>query len=749
MGFLSCEDTLETISDEDINRELTADRPYMVSWRFILDENTKTLINREMALGVTISEAESRLVVSQEWINYLIERSADEDESSEAIDADPEMTVDFIDLTDMTVLSSINPIELYAGSYEFKFYLKREELNLSPHAGSPQEIACPVPYTLRSPLIAQDVDPSFGLWRGAIQRDQVIEVNLTSQTCGPGDLNTQLTGKLRVPSGLSSAAQKRLMLHLSPYSLGTDNEVGGRPRSSMTFPLASHLKPLDDIDVFSFSLNQIPEGTFTVQIFVDSDGDSLPTPCDLDLGLGGDRWIAEYDDTIRTITRGEKDEMDGFWTLVPVSSCDVLQISSMLDSEINVTTENTSDLAVFLGQVNLTPDVLTALAFSPSKQIWFSSRRRVLPPKRFIGAQKLFSLSEAIIADGRFSVHLNKNVTYDPLEFAVWIDEGYDGALTPCDDPANRGADVWWWEGNSEILSVLLNFDLSQPPPLTPLNISQRCEAPESMVEVQFDLNFIWPENVSTRPLMLVYQDLENGVISQSVITDLDQGQALDYVETPKRTRVQLSPGSYLLSAYIDQDFDDQFTPCSDQVLGDRFSTARGETINLSSGDIMKTVLSLTPRECPYLESQLLMSLKSDLTDLALTSSELSADSLMGQRTCQSREVSVHVSDRNPLNSSYLEQPEDILMSQYCISVNHLPHALDLLPAGHYHLSACALMSTSAIDQALSEVSLSNTPGTWGGCVSPQYWWASSDVHITLSGAQSVELKLTPRCTCD
>ena len=744
----SCKNAIDLIDDNESNRESTLDQPHLISLRFTLDEDTKSQVIQGLALGVTIRETESRQIVRHEWINYLIERSVDDADLSGQV-SDPS-SLDAHDSDHITSLRTLTPLELYESSYELRFYLKRGELNLTSHAGSPEETVCPIPISPRSPLIAQDVDPSFGRWRGVIQRDQTLEVNLTSQTCGPGDLNTQLSGTLSLPSALSTTAQDRLMLHLKPESLDIEDEGRNLPSRSITFPLAPHLRPLDEIGVFSFSLNQIPEGTFSVQVFVDSDGDYLPTPCDLELRRGGDRWVAVHDNPLRKITRGEREFMSTPWILNPVSTCDLLQISPIADDEIVVTSDLASKSAVFLGQLNLTPEVLSALAFSPSKKVWFSTRRRALPPTRFIEAQELFSLNDAIIADGRFSVHLSQSATYEPLEFAVWIDEGYDGALTPCDDPANRGADVWWWEGDSESLSALLSFDLSQPPPLTSLNISQRCEAPESLIEVEFDLNFTWPESISTRPLVLVYQDLVSGEIWESVITDLNQEQALDYEENPKRTRVQLSPGSYLLSAYIDQDFDQRFIPCNDQSLGDRFSTARGEFINLSSSEIITAVLSLTPRECPYLESQLLTSLISGLTDLPLVTSEVSEEPLdLGEFSCQSREVSLHLTDINPLDLSLIESSSDNLSSNYCISVNQLPHSLDLLPAGYYQLSACALMSTSAIERALSEVPPGSTPTPWGDCIAPRYWWTSSDVHLTLSEVQSVELKLTPSCTCD
>jgi hypothetical protein len=322
VSLSSCKNAIDLVDDNESNRKSTIDQPHLISLRFTLDEDTKSQVSQGLALGVTIRETESRQIVRHEWVNYLIERSLD-DADLNGLMSD-RVTLDENDSGYITSLRTLTPLELYESSYELHFYLKREELNLTPHAGSPEEIVCPIPVSLRSPLIAQDVDPSFGRWRGVIQRDQTLEVNLTSQTCGPGDLNTRLSGTLSLPSALSTTAQNRLMLHLKPESLDIEGEGRDLPSRSMTFPLASHLRPLGEIGVFSFSLNQIPEGTFNVQIFVDSDGDSLPTPCDLALRRGGDRWVAAHDNPIRKLTRGEQEVMSTPWVFNLVSTCDLL-----------------------------------------------------------------------------------------------------------------------------------------------------------------------------------------------------------------------------------------------------------------------------------------------------------------------------------------------------------------------------------------------------------------------------------------
>ena len=748
ISLYGCEGSVEVTEITPPDRISYSPAPHRVSLRFLLDEGAESLANQEVALGVTIREVESRLVVRHEWVDYLIERPAPS--SQETM-----MPLDDIEREgnpgsiNITALSALNPLELYTGTYELRFFFKRKELNLTSHAGSPQEVSCPRPFSLRAPLDAKEVDPGLGDWLGVIQRDQTLEVNLKRQTCGPGELTTQVRGSIQLPSALSDAAQSRLMLHLTPQSSDSADEVELRAASSISFPLAPHLTAHDEIGLFSFSLTQVPEGRFSLQVFVDSDGDSLPTPCDSDRRRGGDRWIAAHPASNQTFTRGAQTEMDEPWILETVAACDRLRLSTPLDDP-SMMTPNDDQSAVFLGQLNLTPNVLSALAFSPSKRVWFSAQRRALPPRRFIEAQELFDLSDAIIAEGRFSVHLDQSATYDPQEFAVWIDDGYDKALTPCDDPANRGSDVWWWEGDSESLSALLTFDLSQPPPLTPLNISQRCEAPEAMVEVEFELNFTWPDSVSTRPLVLVYQNLTSGELSESVITDLDQEAALTFETSPQLTRLQLSPGSYILSAYIDQDLDDRFTPCSDRILGDRFSTGRGVSLNLSNNEIITKVLSLTPRECPSIASQLILSLTSDLTDRALEYAELSpAQPEDESDSCRPQEVKISIADVNPLNARAAGSPNHDLIGDYCISLDQLPYALDFLPAGYYQLSACTFMSTIAINQALDEARSSAAPSPWGDCLSPRYWSTSREVQLTLSEAQPIELRLTPQCTCD
>ena len=119
----ACGDTFEEIVDTSSSLEVFSDQLHTLSLRFTLDEGTWANVRQEYALGVTIREVESKLVVRHEWVDYLIERSSLG--VSEGWDGSDQINVEFDDISTINSLRALEPIQLYSGFYELQFYFWR------------------------------------------------------------------------------------------------------------------------------------------------------------------------------------------------------------------------------------------------------------------------------------------------------------------------------------------------------------------------------------------------------------------------------------------------------------------------------------------------------------------------------------------------------------------------------------------------------------------------------------------------
>lgn len=699
--------TLSSCLDERDSYRLIASREadlsedkHQISFEFILDPGTLRLAQQGLALGLTIQSTESHLIWDTLWMDYLL--SFDETEPT------------------LVTLKGLSPLQIPNGPFTVNAYFKSGRFNLDDHEDSPEPALCAKPLSLRSSLHRGAIDLGLGAWQGRIHRDQVITIPIHSQTCGPGDTKTSLSGEILIPSSLSSAAFNRLMLHLDPI------EPERFPPFST--PLSFYLNTTPVRDQLTFFINHLPEGTYRLSVFVDSDGDALPTPCSLTLGRGGDRWMNTPRESVITLTRGEAYLLEDPLSVEIVSECEGLTLPLFMGTGDFEEQEQNS--AIFLGQLQLDEETLTAIALSPTQQVWFSFRQRGLPPLRYISAQPLFSLRQALLSDGRFALHLPFQATFEPQAFSLWLDEGADQILTPCDDPISRGGDVWWWSGDTSRLSPLLEPDLSRPPPLLPINLTKRCAAPTSIAELTFDLNFAWPDQVGTRPLILVTENLETGEIEESVLLDLN-AQTLERSITLQR---RFESGTYLLSAYIDQNLDRRFTLCSDRDLGDRISTNEGVSFSIRPGETAYPTLSLTPRECPALESSLDLNLELDSMMTSWSSDLIGTQSL---EDCEAGELLVEIYERDLLKG--IKEMGDVQV-QLCIQ----PHLLDnltSLPAGMYQVTVCGVIA----EELLADVRAQTLERD---CFSPNIWVAQQDIVLTQLPTHEAQLTISPQCVC-
>ena len=117
-------------------------------------------------------------------------------------------------------------------------------------------------------------DLALGDWEGHINEETLVDINIGQQSCGLGEKSTTLSASISLPENLQT--QQRLMLHFSP--------IDPNLHYPLTVPLKRFIQVNEVSKRLSFFINEIPSGAYQLIIFVDSDGDALPTPCDLEKG---------------------------------------------------------------------------------------------------------------------------------------------------------------------------------------------------------------------------------------------------------------------------------------------------------------------------------------------------------------------------------------------------------------------------------------------------------------------------------
>jgi hypothetical protein len=615
------------------------------------------------------------------------------------------------------------------------------EGQVRPEEGvSPSWTPCPRPFSSRDPLTKSNVDLMVGTWEGRVNRDQSINIELRQVTCGPGDLTTTLSGDLFVPTSVEGA----LYLHLNP-TVDSNRSV---PPDPLTFPLdlfesvETEGMRGDLLEIeggreegrsndrrLSFTLSQLPQGSFEITVFTDDDGDARPTPCQLERGVGADLWRADGGEV--TIERGDQVTLDRPITLKRGVQCDRLLNDGYEplepDEPLLEETPHQRDYIAVSGQLELTSALLDGLYLSDAR-VWFSYSRQIGAPHHFNRGKPLFSLAEAMLSRGRFTLLIPRDelltndetepldisddlstldLTQHALDIAFWVERGGDGALIPCDDPIDPGPDLVWWEGD---LSALDIFTLDQPLTPVPLTLLDRCPPAEGTLLGRALLPEQTLERWSTRSLILSLEDLFTGETRQSVIAEIDSAQESQRLYFERR----IPRGSYAYTLFLDQDENRILSPCGPSQLGDLWVSPEG-VVSIGASGVS-----------PLLEVQL-----SSVNCIATQSIPYLALPLNLLRRVQP----IEGCPENNVLIQVLHGEREVIEAT-CIAIEDGQLRLPSLPAGQYHLSVCLAVKSDP-----------SSP-TFERCREDAYLIGDLDFSMTQSPTQKIEPVLTSSCQC-
>ena len=693
-----------------VKEELPRTELYEVEISFDISSIEREVFNR---LAIEVISYGNGLVVMRDWLTEpLIESSNDLDQNNVSL-----------------ALSKLPLLE--RGYYQIRLFVENQITRDS--GGLPVYQGCPEPFSLRDPLNVLAVDTLSAKWSGLITRDQSISLTLKEHTCGPGDPSTTLSGWVSQPED----EQLQLYLHLEP--IPTLEEVSGL--GPLSFPLTlknSETIAFDDVDEtlqnMMFELTQLPRGRYRATVFTDDDQNAQPSYCDLERGVGGDRWRGNSVDIF--IERGDQVVISDLFSIQLVEACDQLvepietNVNTQTDPRVNEIDPSIRDTmpqkSAFTGQLNLTSELLDALYISGGS-VWFSYTQRTNPPYRFVQGKRLFGLKEALLANGRFTIHLPHDTTTDVSPLAFWLERGSDEMLVPCDDLEDPGMERLWWEGTTEQLTPLSYMTPNPSSPVTnedlfqfnsqPLSLLQRCPPPESVLrgEVRLPENdlSLWLE----RPLILSLENLFTGKIRQGVIADIEEDQLGQRVYFERR----VEPGTYQYSVYLDQDESGRFNPCGLSNLGDLWSTPDGFT-SLSQNEVINPLdLQLSRLLCIASESIPVFQLPKEAITYHTQSD-----------SCDVHQVLIQVSQRG-----------DTIFGTQCKDIDELRQVqLPSLSAGSYDVEVCVPLDTS-----LSSWD-SNSTDQNHDCDAPRFLSTLERFQMSQYPRQVTLLELTPQCDC-
>ena len=661
---------------------------------------------------------------------------------------------------------SLPPLE--RGTYMVRVFIEGQ---LSPTSGGlPEYTPCPSPFSLRDPLTYLNVDPGVSEWRGLLNRDDLISLQIRRVSCGPGDRSTSISGVIESPvqnppplflylrpiidgRGLSSVGPLTFPLHLvrADSSQSLTPELNDERMSPEDEQIKLNESKEEDAEVFSneeegkkdtalfsFIVTQIPQGTYDVSIFSDEDQNARPTPCDISLGIGADRWRGEGE--VLEIERGEQSNSSRALILQQIDECDLLiNVSESEDDLQNragaeggavneigegLTSQKGGARAPFFGQIDLTPDLLDQLYLSRGK-IWISTHNRNLNPRQFIKGVPLFNVQEALLSEGRFTVHLPPEANIDMYPVALWIENGNDQRLIPCDDSSDSGTDVYWWEGTSlDLIPFVLRSSLYREEnegehPLifldNPLSLLKRCQAPEAVVSGHLQLNFNSELYWFTRPLILVLENIFTGEIRQSMIRYLSSDLISERLYFERR----IKPGSYTYFSYIDHDDNGEHTPCHPRILGDPFKTTSDGLISIRPGEYVDLGdISLSLSQCEVSTSNMFFTFSGD-----------QLDQIVEGEPCDGDEVVFQLSEINREGDQEKTQHECLpLRDDGKIEIPNLF-------AGRYRAELCFPIEPSPYPL--------NTE-----CEVSPYLGTQILFNVNEAPQQEIELLLTPQCFC-
>jgi hypothetical protein len=504
------------------------------------------------------------------------------------------------------------------GEYEITLFLER----VSVAEPLPRYHPCPSPPSPRDAISLEGVDVVVGSWRGLISaerlaeqlrapRDQgalmnTSEVTLSRLTCGPGTPSTALIGEVVSPPNLP--------LRLWLEALDAEAEVPRAVFDLTLLPASAPARGGEGAALHRFELTQLPAGSYSATLFEDSDADGRLTPCAPATPLTLDPPSA-----LALELRGRPAEGEGARDLSALLLSPPISMSVGADTQVSETravridkgliatlgdpltlrpVEGCADLAPLTeanertrvplsGRLQLTEELLEAL-YTSGGALWVAAGEP--SALRLRSGVRLMSLEELTLSGGRFTLLTPPDLGARLTPLWIWLDQGGDGRLIPCDDPTDPGTDLRWWRGDALALTV----EPTQAE-LTPLTLTRRCDAPAAVIGGEVVVN-LSVEGWAPRPLILSRENLFTGEITRSPLGWL----SVEALEGSARFERRVPPGAYAYSAYLDQDLDGLPTPCGAQRLGDQFTTSDELIVNALEGETRGDLtLRFTASPCP------------------------------------------------------------------------------------------------------------------------------------------------------
>ena len=501
----------------------------------------------------------------------------------------------------------------------------------------PRYAPCPSPPSPRDPLSLEGVDTLVGQWSGALEASSGASegeeraLTISRLSCGGGALSTTLTGEVQNPEGrplwlwleaLDEEAEARSAVFSLTQLSAEDLAWGGEATAAGG---ASGEEPSPGLR--RFTLTQVPTGRYRATVFEDSDGDGLLTPClpappssldppsalarelegraaplggspelppdlppDLSalllspptpLTAGADQLLSEPREVL--VERGLSASLGEPLALSTPQPC----------GDLRPLAEDPEGARVALrGRVQVSEELLEAL-YTSGGAIWAGVGEPAA--LRLRGGVRLMSTEELALSGGRFTLLAPLSLSARPEPLWLWVDQGGDGRLLPCDAAVDPGTDLRWWRGESS--ELLTDSQEGEPPALT---LTARCGAPQAVVSGGVSVS-LSVEGWAPRPLILSREDLFSGEVTRSVLAWLS-AEELEGSEVRFERRVP--PGSYAYSAHIDQDLRGAPTPCGAPLLGDLFTTSDELIVNAVEGRSRAGLsLRLAASPCPNLSA--------------------------------------------------------------------------------------------------------------------------------------------------
>lgn len=370
------------------------------------------------------------------------------------------------------------------------------------------------------------------------------EIMVEQRICGPGDVETGLTGNIAALNGAVVEGPIRLMI--TPRAAADDV---GPPAAPLRVTLNHNA--LDG--PLPFSIGELAPGAYTLVAFADADGDATPTPC-LDGAVGGgDRFVSPPRNM--TVVAGQRVTLTDPLILSPAACPDAL--------------------TGLIGRVALTPDLPADPDFDgplgplsgPLRLAWYPS----------INAEAVAQATVLEAIDDRPLPHTFTVSGVPPgvWRMVAWIDRDRDGSFTPCGGLS--GIDATWVQVEDVVVA---DGELRMIEPLV-LARNPCDDAAQTGLTGTLAVD-VEPGAVgSGRPLraeLIPLQDLAPRSLQL----------AENHTQLPAERRFianGIPAGRYDVIVYLDTNRDGRLTSCRDDAYADR-AVARRESVTVEAGRI-------------------------------------------------------------------------------------------------------------------------------------------------------------------